>query len=81
MMGVAATGAAIALTFVITLNPESLRTPGWIAYLACLSFGAGGAAAIARSYERNRLADVFVCLLLAAFAVTPTTLNELLLVH
>lgn len=69
MVGVATLGAAIALAAIIALNPESLRAPGWIAYLACFSLGSGGAAAIARSYGRNRLADVLVCFLLAAFAV------------
>lgn len=70
MMGITTAGAGLALALVITLHPENLRTPGWVAYLACLAFGAGGAAAIARSYGRDRLANAFVCLLLATFAIT-----------
>lgn len=53
---------------VITLRPEALKAPAWLAYLAALAFVLAGCISLARAYQRPRLADGIVCLLLAAFA-------------
>jgi Na+/proline symporter len=59
--------AGLLTAVMITLQPERLKAPAWLAYLAALAFILAGCISLARAYQRPRLADGIVCLLLAAF--------------
>jgi hypothetical protein len=50
----------------VTLRPEGLKAPAWVAYLGAGVFVVAGATALARARQWSRLADGMVCVLLAA---------------
>ena len=56
-------GAVVA--FLVYSHPEQLRAPAWIAYLAAGIFSLAGVTGIARAYQRNRVANALICLVLA----------------
>ena len=60
---------AVFVAFAVTLYPERLNAPAWIAYVAAAVFAIGGATALARAYGRQSLANVLVCLVLAGMLV------------
>ena len=55
-------GAVVAI--LVTLHPEQLKAPAWIAYLAAAIFSLAGVTGLARAHHRNRLADTLICLVL-----------------
>lgn len=59
-----AIGGLIALG--VTLHPEGLNTPRWVAYLAASAFVFAGCSTFARAYQRAFLAEGCVSLLLTA---------------
>ena len=59
--------AGLLVCVLVTLYPERLKSPAWVAYLAGLAFVFAGCVSLARAWGRDRLADGIVCLLLAAF--------------
>jgi hypothetical protein len=61
--------AGAMLAIAITLYPEGLAAPAWVAYTCTSLFGVAGAIVLARSYERPLLADGLVCVLIAAMLV------------
>ena len=66
LAGSAAIGAAVLIAVAVTMHPEGLKTPAWVAYLAATSFGLAGLSAWAGAYQRRSLAYGLVCWLLAA---------------
>ena len=66
MAGASAVGAAVLIAVAVTLHPEALKAPAWVAYGAAMAFALAGASALARAFRRESLAYGLVCWLLAA---------------
>lgn len=49
----------------VTLHPQALKAPAWVAYLCAGVFALAGATALARAWQHPVLADGLVCLVLA----------------
>ena len=64
-LAVLAIGGLLALE--ITLRPEALNAPRWVAYLAASVFALAGGSLIARGFKRASIAEGCVALLLCAF--------------
>ena len=65
LVGIALLLIAALLATLITLHPEGLKAPAWVAYLASATFALAGVLALSRAYSRHRLADGLVCAVLA----------------
>lgn len=67
---VALAGIAALLVFAAWSGDARLNVPAWLAYAISGGLCAAGLAIVARSLGRERLALVFVLLLLASFTIT-----------
>jgi hypothetical protein len=65
-MGVVMLLAGAFVAAMVTLHPQGLKAPAWVAYLAAGVFVLAGATALARARQWSVLADGMVCVLLAA---------------
>jgi hypothetical protein len=65
----AALAAGVFVAAMVTLNPEGLRAPAWVAYLAAALFALAGAVSLARTYQRPLIADGLVCVVLSGMLV------------
>jgi hypothetical protein len=54
----------VLVAVLVTLHPEGLKAPAWVAYLAAAVLVCGGGTALARVFGNPSLADALVCLLL-----------------
>lgn len=61
--------AGVFAAAMVTLYPEGLHSPAWIAYLASGAFVLAGGAVLARSHRRARLAHALVMMILAVMLV------------
>jgi hypothetical protein len=61
-----ALGAAVLIAVAITVHPDGLNAPAWVAYVAAASFGLAGLSALAQAFRRISLAYGLVCWLLCA---------------
>lgn len=66
--GWAIVGLGVAISVVVSLHPEKLNTPAWVAHMAAGTFVLGGVIVVFRTAGRSRVAQGLVCALLAVFA-------------
>lgn len=61
-----ALGAAVLIAVAITVHPDGLNAPAWVAYVAAVSFGLAGVSALAEAFRHTSLACGLACCLLCA---------------
>jgi len=64
--GYSALGVAVLIAVSVTLHPEKLNAPAWVAYAAALSFALAGFSALAQAFKHKSLAYGLTCWILAA---------------
>ena len=69
LIGAATLLLAAFLAVLITLRPEELRAPAWVAYLAAGVFAIAGSVVLARAYGRPLLANGLMGLVLGGMMV------------
>lgn len=69
LIGLVGLATAGLIALVVSLHPEGLHAPRWVAYLAASAFFLAGGYALARAYQRPYLAEACVCFLLGAMLV------------
>ena len=69
LIGLAGLAIGGLIAVVVTLHPEGLNTPRWVAYLASSAFALAGCSSLAHGYKRASLAEGCVALVLSAFLI------------
>ena len=67
-VGWAIAAIGLAISAAVSMHPEKLNVPAWVAHVAAGAFVLGGLTVVFRSAGRARVAQVVVCALLAVFA-------------
>lgn len=71
-LGLALILLACATAALVHLQPERLRAPAWVAYLALGAFGFAGVCVIAQALRLHGLGRWLICILLASMTAIPS---------